>query len=440
MNAQNDIVWWLKRSSLLVWTFGLFILFGLAHSPVSHAAGENLSIGLDWGLFEDENVEGQPPLAFVGVPDPIEAQLQADGTHRLFLLVQHDLSGDPYCAETPAGVEFLSTSLTSREGDPLEAGSYDSEYVWTPTEPGHYVLCGYLDSSASEKPELVNFVQFVVEESPGKLAFEVSPETTAPRHLRVTALGEAIGSSTLEVGVQPMDLPCGLPNRTPPVELLSQASSGTEISVGPGPFTTSYSYPSQTPGSYRLCGYLTGPSDDRPYAIGTGNFSVEPEPENVDESKSPPAGPSLPGSLGLLHVNHPALSAVSLTAKRFRLAGGRDPNSIERTSFGTILRFTLSQPSSLRITITRFTPGRLRGHSCLASSAALRVAHARACKRAVTIASLTQPGESSGSGEIAFNGLIGQTKLARGSYRVTIRASNANGVSAPVQVHFASPQ
>ncbi len=422
---------WLACCWLFLRGCSVVALIALIFATPGVAATENLSIGTSWG-FEEEIGEGHPNLAFVGAPEPFEAQLQVDGSHRLFLLVQHRSAGGDLCAATPAGVESVVSSLTGPEGEPVVAGSYRKSYTWTPTEPGEYVLCGYLDTASSEVPEEINFVRIVVEPSPGTISLEARPEQSDPKRMTVIAAGEAAASSILTVGVRGAEESCSSLGGSITGELLSDPAVGSQQEVGPGIFTRTYTYIAAQPGSYKICGALAGPPYyERPYALGSGSFSVDAATE---ETASPEHEEVTTSPLSLR--NAPGLSDVRLTNRRFRVAGEHIASSARLIPLGTLFRFILTQSASVRIMVTRSVPGLQRGHSCVAATPRLRVAHAGPCRRVLVVGSIVRPEESNGTRAIVFTGRIGRTELVPGSYVAYLSASNADGQSTSVPLSF----
>ncbi len=95
---------------------------------VGGSNGENLSIGIYWGLYEQLGAQPQDTIGIVGTPTPFAMGLMDNGENRLFIFVQHRLPGGPCCAETPAQLEDLSVDLTAAAGDPTVP---DPEYSKT---------------------------------------------------------------------------------------------------------------------------------------------------------------------------------------------------------------------------------------------------------------------------------------------------------------------
>jgi hypothetical protein len=120
----------------------------------------------------------------------------------------------------------------------------------------------------------------------------------------------------------------------------------------------------------------------------------------------------------------PSLTAVSLANERFGV------------NKGTTVRFTLSVPATLTITITRVAPGLLSGHSCLAPSPQLTQAHANRCTRTIAVFTLTNSNKPEGAGTIALGGRVGGRRLSPGAYRAVLSASNAGGQSSPITLGF----
>jgi hypothetical protein len=132
-----------------------------------------------------------------------------------------------------------------------------------------------------------------------------------------------------------------------------------------------------------------------------------------------------------------AVTAASLTNKRFRVASKSTAISAKKAPLGTTLRFALSAAAKVQVAITRSAPGLRHGHSCAAPTARLRRSHALRCARTLTLGALTRGSEPIGSDSIAFSGRIGRRALSPGSYKAVISASNAGGHSNLVTLAFA---
>lgn len=133
----------------------------------------------------------------------------------------------------------------------------------------------------------------------------------------------------------------------------------------------------------------------------------------------------------------PAVTAASLTNRRFRVAGKDTAVSAKKAPLGTTFRFTLSATANVQVAITRSAPGLRRGHSCVAPTATLRRAHAKHCTRTLAFGTLTRSSEPIGADSIAFSGRIGHRALSPGAYNAALSASDAGGGSKPVTLAFA---
>jgi YVTN family beta-propeller protein len=146
--------------------------------------------------------------------------------------------------------------------------------------------------------------------------------------------------------------------------------------------------------------------------------------------------PTLNAQLQLPALQAPAISAASVTNRRFRVAKQATAVSAAKAPLGTSFRFTLSAAAKLQITITGSASGLRRGNSCVAPSARLRRAHAKRCTRALTLGTLTRASEPAGLDSVAFSGRIGSRPLPAGTYGAALSASNAAGHSQPVKLGF----
>jgi hypothetical protein len=398
--------------------------------------GEQLSVGMYWGLYEQQGSQVQDSIGFVGTPMPLLLRLRDNGEHRLFVLVEHRVPGGPYCAETPAQVEDVSVELTATEGDPTIPGpEYSETYVWTPTEPGEYALCTYLDTAATAHPVSINFLKLTADPAPGQLSLTVAPEAQGSE-ATVSVEGKAVVTSKVTVSVQEQGLPCTLPDGQLAgqqlLESLGYAGSGSNRgAVGPGPFTASYTFTASKSGLYEACAYLTPEPTEtmyfgRPYEVGSVDFSTQEA--LVKLAAGQPAGAPAP-------TPAPTLSDVGVTNSRFRAASSR-ANLARRAPRGTAFRFAVSEPSIVTIAIDRVLPGAVRGHACVLVTAARRKEHPERCNRIIAVGSITHRQPTAGAGAVSFSGLLGKRKLATGFYVGSVSAHNASGRSGSVAVRF----
>jgi hypothetical protein len=397
--------------------------------------GENLSIGIYWGLYEELGAQPQDSIGVVGAPMPFLMQLMDNGENRLFIFIQHRLAGGPYCAETPAQMEDVSVELTAAAGDPTIGGpAYTKTYLWTPTEPGEYAFCAYLDATPSGDPVAKNFLKLTADPAPGRLSFSVAPEAEDPQRSSVQIEGSAVVASELTASVQAQGLACTLPEGQLAGQALFESPGGaagesSSRAVEPGPFTASYSFAAAKPGAYEVCAYLVPAPNEkmnfwRPYEVGSYDLSVE-------EAQVAPAQNAqivIPASLP------PALSAVSMSNSRFRVASGR-AHAAGHAPIGTTFRFAVSASATVTITIKRLLPGVMRGHSCVPSATA-GPADTRRCTRSVSVGSIARSLALAGDHSIPFRGVVGHGKLLAGSYVASITANNDNGRSEPVSMPF----
>ena len=122
----------------------------------------------------------------------------------------------------------------------------------------------------------------------------------------------------------------------------------------------------------------------------------------------------------------PSISGFSLANRRFRIARGATPVSARRrVPLGTTFRYSLSEPATVTLTIERPLPGRRVGRSCRKPTRSNR--SRRRCTRYVRAGVLTRRNKGPGRVSTPFTGRIGRRKLALGSYRATLGATDAAG-------------
>jgi DNA-binding beta-propeller fold protein YncE len=148
-----------------------------------------------------------------------------------------------------------------------------------------------------------------------------------------------------------------------------------------------------------------------------------------------PAGPVSVGAARSV-AQPPVITGASLSNRRFRVASSATAISARRTPLGTRFRFTLSAAATVRIAISRLTPGLRRGRSCLIPTARLRRKHAPSCTRALLIGTLTRSGQPAAADTVAFSGRIGRRALRPHAYRAILTATDAAGTSRAVVLPF----
>jgi YVTN family beta-propeller protein len=161
-------------------------------------------------------------------------------------------------------------------------------------------------------------------------------------------------------------------------------------------------------------------------------IKVGNSPQGIAIATTPPAPPPPMASAQA----PPAISAASLTNRRFRVGRQATAVSAAKAPIGTAFRFTLSAPAKLQIAITRLAPGLRHGRGCLAPTAKLKRAHAKRCTRTLIIGTLTRASEPPGADRVSFSGRIGHRALSPGPYSAALRASNAAGRSKPLTLSF----
>jgi len=130
----------------------------------------------------------------------------------------------------------------------------------------------------------------------------------------------------------------------------------------------------------------------------------------------------------------PVISAASLSRKVFAVGAAPTARTAKRHKRGTIIRFTLSEPASVKVAIQRATAGRRRGARCVKPTAKLR--RAKRCTRYVLKGTLQRSGKA-GANAVAFSGRLGKRALRPGRYRAVITATDlAHNAGKPVTLSF----
>ena len=152
---------------------------------------------------------------------------------------------------------------------------------------------------------------------------------------------------------------------------------------------------------------------------GNGDCAAVPDIGAFERPDAcPPPAPNLP----------PALTNVSVTNKVFAPVARARAGARRRIKRGTRFRYTLSEAATVRITIERVLPGRVRGRGarrrCVKPTSRNR--NARRCKRYKRVTALVA-NEQAGRQSTAFSGRVKGRALRRGRYRARLVASDALG-------------
>ena len=171
--------------------------------------------------------------------------------------------------------------------------------------------------------------------------------------------------------------------------------------------------PGTAPGTYPIT--LTATASGKPTREGTATLTV-PEPQAP--SPAPP-GPPAP----MADTAAPVIRSAALTRNRFRAGTGATALSAKRkrTPAGTTLKVDLSERATLAVTVDRLVAGRRARGKCSPTARARK--RCTIVKRAGTLTRALQ----AGAAKIAFSGRLGTRKLAAGSYRLTLVATDAAG-------------
>ncbi|MGH2853379.1 MAG: hypothetical protein ACRDLF_04210 [Solirubrobacteraceae bacterium] len=128
------------------------------------------------------------------------------------------------------------------------------------------------------------------------------------------------------------------------------------------------------------------------------------------------------------------IADASLSNVRLRVSGRRSGTS-RRVRYMTHIRFVLSAPARLQITIVRREPGVRRGRRC--ASARIGVAQkAKRCTRRLTLGVLENTPEPRGINSLPFDGHLARCALKPGTYEAVLIAHDHNEHSATVILPF----
>jgi hypothetical protein len=129
------------------------------------------------------------------------------------------------------------------------------------------------------------------------------------------------------------------------------------------------------------------------------------------------------------------LRDAGLTRTRFSVAdGGKGSSPASRS--GTRIRFAISAPARLRVTIFRSLPGIRPDLRCVPVPADLQKKNTRRCTRRRLIGVLSNRLQPRGKGSIRFDGSLGSRRLKPGAYTAVLTASRGKSRSEPVALPF----
>ena len=121
----------------------------------------------------------------------------------------------------------------------------------------------------------------------------------------------------------------------------------------------------------------------------------------------------------------PVTSGLAASPSTFRAASRGGSIAAARRPIGTTVRYRLSEPARVRLTVERETVGRKVGKHCGAPTRSNRAK--RRCTRYVAVrGSFTQTGRQ-GTNSFKFTGRLSGRKLAPGVYRLTGVPTDAAG-------------
>jgi hypothetical protein len=120
------------------------------------------------------------------------------------------------------------------------------------------------------------------------------------------------------------------------------------------------------------------------------------------------------------------LERAAFAPTRFRVASGRTPTTARKQTIptGSVLSYSLSEPSAVTIVIARPAAGHRVGRTCAAPSRSNR--RNPRCTRYITVGTLKRRALQ-GLNRVPFTGRIGSNALAAGSYRAAVTAKDAAG-------------
>lgn len=200
---------------------------------------------------------------------------------------------------------------------------------------------------------------------------------------------------------------------------LAEGAYSASLSADGGCLVLNMEGTALTPGGY------ASPDYDHVYLRTLSGQCPRPAPVVPGTpTPQPPAPPSppLPGP----DRTAPVLSATSLSPARFSVGALRPARRArpKRPARGSTLRFTLSEAASVTLTADRRERGRRSGSKCVKSTPALVRRKAKACTRYVAKGTVRLTGRS-GANRTTFTGKVAGKSLPRGTFRLTVDATDA---------------
>jgi extracellular elastinolytic metalloproteinase len=155
-----------------------------------------------------------------------------------------------------------------------------------------------------------------------------------------------------------------------------------------------------------------------------GDFDTRP----VEDFTAPPPLPA-PGPPA--DTQRPVISRLSMTNRRFAVSRRRTPRVATPAQRnrpaprGTVFRFRVSEPATLRIAVERSRRGRRVGGRCRSAKRHLR--RGTPCVRYVAVGTLVRRALPAGRSRVTFSGRIGRRPLRPGVQRAVFSATDAAG-------------
>jgi hypothetical protein len=131
--------------------------------------------------------------------------------------------------------------------------------------------------------------------------------------------------------------------------------------------------------------------------------------------------------------DQPLLRNAGLTRTRFPVVGGKG-SPVSRS--GTRIRFAISAPARLRVTIFRSLPGIRPDLQCVPVPAELQKKNTRRCTRKRLIGVFSNSLQPRGKDNLRFDGSLGNRRLKLGTYTAVLTASRGKSQSESVALPF----
>ncbi len=162
-----------------------------------------------------------------------------------------------------------------------------------------------------------------------------------------------------------------------------------------------------------------------PRPLASAERYVPPGPAPAASAAAGGGGPG-PAHGAARDIVRPVIRGLRVLPARFA-RGPRLPRLARAAKAGATIRFSLSEPATVRLTFARRRPGRRVGHHCRAATRRLR-GRPRCVRLVIAHPVVRIKGVRAGANRVRFQGRLSRRRALRpGSFRLTVTATDAAG-------------